>query len=93
MDNVNQLLAGVAVFALVFSIGIDQMRPDVIFQDHCQQTVHGASTAGDLLQYIVATAFLFQRALDRVDLPAYAPNSVQKLLLVTDGMAHERPFI
>jgi len=49
MNNIDQLLSGITLLFSMGSIGINQVRSDVIFQHDGQQAIHCASATGYLL--------------------------------------------
>ena len=87
MDNLNQLFFGIG-FLILMRCDINQVRADMVFKYYGQQTVHGASTPGDLLKHIHAAALLDQGAFNCLNLTSDAPYPVQELLLIANSMAH-----
>jgi hypothetical protein len=69
-------------------LGVNQMRTDVIFDDFRHQAGHGAARAGDQMHDAFASRLAVQRALDRFDLSADAPDAAQKLLFFPDRVNH-----
>jgi hypothetical protein len=61
----------------------------MILYDLAQQAIHRASTAGDALQNVGATNFLFQSALNGLDLTSNATDAIQQLGFLADGVTHD----
>jgi hypothetical protein len=83
VDNLEELLAGLDIGGCARKMG-----PDVVLYNLGQQAIHRAAAAGNALQYVGTTDFLFQRALDCLDLTSNAADPIQQLGFFTDRMAH-----
>src|SRR5712692_10703941 len=68
------------------TIRIDNMHPDMVLNNLGHQAVHCAARRDDQMKNVGATLFLLDRALERFDLTANAPHSVQKLGFLFDGV-------
>ena len=64
------------------------MHPYVIFHHLPHKAVNRTSGGREELQYVGAAYFLFQGALDCLDLPTNAPHAVEKLNFLSGSMGH-----
>jgi hypothetical protein len=71
VDYFDQLFFRIAGLIPV-GFDLNQVRADVVFKYNCQQTVHGAPTASDLLKHVHTAALLDQGSVNRLYL---APNT------------------
>jgi hypothetical protein len=85
VDNLEELFAGLDIGGRA-----RKMRLYMILYDLTQQAIHRSAAAGNALQYIGATDFLFERALDGLDLPSNATNPIQQLGFLTNRVAHNK---
>jgi hypothetical protein len=88
VDNLEELLAGLDIGGCPGKMGLY-----MILYDFAQQAIHGSATARNTLQHIGATDFLFQRALNGLDLTANATDPVQQLGFLTDCVTHCKRLI
>ena len=86
VDYLDQLLGAAAVRVARFRV--DEMRSDVVFENHRKQSVHRTTAASDELQHVHATALFFKCALNGFDLSLDATNPVEQLLFFANRMAH-----
>src|SRR5260370_40696150 len=64
------------------------MLADVVFDDLRDEPIEGSSAGGRLLQHHGAGAGALQRALDRLDLAADAPEAIHQLRLFLIKVCH-----
>jgi hypothetical protein len=88
VDNIEELFAGLDICGRAREMGLY-----MILYDLAQQAIHCAAAAGNALQDVRATDFLFQRALNGLDLTANAADSVQQLGFLSDRMAHSNGIV
>ncbi|VTU25163.1 2-isopropylmalate synthase [Variovorax sp. PBL-E5] len=88
MDEIDELVGGIAIECAAVLDRIDQVGSDVVFDNLGQQTVHCPAAGGDQVHDLGAAHSALQPALDGIDLTADAAHPVQKLLLLVDGVAH-----
>jgi len=69
-------------------LGVHQMRADMVLDHLCHQTSHGAARTSQQVHDLLAAGLAFQRTLDRLDLPAQAPDTRQQPMLVPHRMGH-----
>jgi len=55
---------------------IENMKPDVSFDDLGHQSVHRASAGRDVMEHIGTLCLLIERSLDRVHLASDAPDAI-----------------
>jgi hypothetical protein len=67
---------------------VDDVFPNVCFDDLGHQAVDGAAAGRNHLQERRAIRLAIERLFNRIDLPPYASHSVLKLLLFSDRMDH-----
>jgi len=68
---------------------IENVKPDVPLDHFGHQSVHCAAARGDIVEHIGAFRFLFQRAIDRLDLTADAADAIQEFFLLFDCVGHK----
>ena len=67
---------------------IDDMQPDVILDHLGHQAVHGAARGDDQVQDGGAAFLVLERAFDRLDLAAHAPDPIKQFELLAFGVGH-----
>jgi hypothetical protein len=69
-------------------IRIDNMFPDVIFDDLRHEAVHCAARSDDQVKDVGAAFFFLDRVFERLHLAENTSHSVQQLGLLFDGVPH-----
>jgi hypothetical protein len=87
-DDIDEILGCLALLARRLRKVACQVGLDVIFQDFCHQAVDRTARGGNLLQDGRTTLLGLQCTLERIDLPADAPNPNQELRFVACRMRH-----
>jgi hypothetical protein len=85
LNNLDQFFRAPGTGAAL-TIRIDHMHPDMVLNDLGHQAVHCAARSDDQMKNVGAALFFLDRALERFDLTANAPHSVQKLGFFFDGV-------
>ena len=67
---------------------INEVRANVILHDLGHQPVDSAAGAGNQLQHVSTTNFLFERSFDGFDLSANAPHAIEEFGLFANGVGH-----
>src|SRR5262249_42602904 len=88
VDDLDQLLGGAVARVVGRRLRIDEVLVNVVLDDLGDEPVEGASTGRRLLQHGGAARLLLERALDRIDLAADAPDAVAQLLLLALRIGH-----
>ena len=87
-NDVKQLLDGIRIERIGIGFAVDEMRPDMFFNDFshqpCDRTAHGR----EQVHHFFAFGFCLKRTFDRFDLATQAANTSQKPLFFTDGVGH-----
>src|SRR5579872_5309824 len=89
-DNVNDFPSRIAWLRVRMSPLVDDVKPDVIFEYFGQQAINRAATRRNPLKNGCTVQFVRERSLDRLDLSPNAADAVNQLLLVANGVRHER---
>src|ERR1700730_4206581 len=87
LNYVDQLL-GAAGSGAAFTVWIHDVDADVILDNLRHQAVHRATRGDDEMKNLAASFFLVDRAFERFDLAAHAPDPVQELGFFFDGVRH-----
>ena len=64
------------------------MELNLAFNGFHQQTIHGAPTGGNVLEYVSALLLFFDCFTNALQLPLNAIHADEKLFLLLDGMSH-----
>ena len=88
MNNLDQLLRGAGARIVPRRFRVDDMLPDMAFDHLGDEPVKGTAASGRLLQHRGAAGFLLKRTFNGVELATNAPDPVQQLLLVLEGVCH-----
>lgn len=91
--HIDQLLRALCAFTVGLVRRIDNVQPDVIFQQLGCQAVHRATYGGHELENVGTVDLRIQRPLNRLDLPLDAPDAGQKLRFLFDGVGYRLLFL
>ncbi len=88
MHDVDQFVGRHARWAICRRGGIDQVLPDVVLKDFCNEALQGSTTRRRLLQDSCAFLVTFDRALNCLNLSPDALQAVQQFRPVPFNMSH-----
>jgi hypothetical protein len=88
MDDFEQLFDRQRSLGTVLLCWISDIRSNVFFYDFSHQTVESTAGTGNELQQLGASRFLFERALDRFDLPSDTSDAVKQFFGLLVSASH-----
>ena len=86
-QGLNQVVGRLGLLVGRFPLGIENVKPDVPFDDFGHQGIHRAPAGGDVVEYLGALCFLIQGPFNRLHLAPDAPHPIQQFLLFSGGSA------
>lgn len=89
MHNFDQLVGGKALRAIGRGCGIHQTFTNMVLDHLADEPIERTPAGSCLLQHSCAVPVLFDRTLNRFDLPAHAPEPIKQLLLLFFNVSHK----
>ncbi len=88
MNDLDELFGGKRLRGVAVRSRIDHVLADVVFYDFRDETVQGAAARGGLLEDGGAFVIRIHGALDGLNLPAHAFETVEKFAFLFGDMTH-----